>query len=113
MVLIPPVEPRRWGKQRSTRADGSLNPRFVQRYNRLKSEGFDEEECRNLAEGIIGSSAMRAGRKARRAWYRGLVKQYGRRPTEDELAELTAELYVLRGWIDPWDMFYQEEGGED
>jgi hypothetical protein len=111
MVLIPPLSPRRWGQQLSTKRDGSDNFRFWQRYESLRKDWFSHDEAMELAKGKINTPDVNAARIDRRVWIKGVIKTFGRVPTDQELDEAIADLYATTGWADPWEMIYPEGHG--
>ena len=99
---IPPPERRRVGWT----APGT--PLWRRRYTALKAEGFVHEEAARLATGIIGSKAMRKGRRARKKWYRDAM---GKLPAFTQVAyeDAVDDMYDEFDWADPWTQFYPEE----
>ena len=91
---------RRWGRVEPE------TTRWWKRYNRLRDEGFCHDEATVIAEGIIGSKAMRKGRAARRRWYK-TVAPLGL--SDDELAARIDEMYDTEDWRDQYSQFYPEE----
>lgn len=98
---IPPPEKRRVGR---TDPGSKL---WQRRYDALKKEGFVHREATQLSEGVIGSAAMRYGRRRRQKWYES-VKAKGLTP--DEIADAVDAMYDEFDWADAYTQFYPEEG---
>ena len=100
MTSIPPPERRRLGRVEKE------TPLWWRRYNALRRQGFIHIEAVELATGIIGSPAMRRGRRARARWYRDAL---AKGMTEDEIDQAVRWMYEDVGWSSYWEQFYPEE----
>jgi len=84
------------------------SPRWKQRYDTLRREGFVHDEAAVLATGIIGSQKMRDGRKRRIQWLKDALKRGIK--TKDQLEEAVDDMYDTYDWYDPYSQFYPEGG---
>lgn len=90
---------RRWGRQ------APESKRWEKRYYRLLGEGFVHEEAARLAEGIIGSKSMMAGRRARRRWIME-NRDFLQGMNAKEYEAVIDDMYDVYDWFDPYSQFY-------
>ena len=94
-----PRQPRRRGRQDST------SGLWRRRRAALIREGFIPDEANSLAEGKIDTPTMRAGRRARVRWRRGIRAKFPKL-TDAEYVDIVLEMYDTEDWDDPYSQFY-------
>ena len=91
---------RLWGRLESS------SKAYQNRLKRLLSEGFSRQEALRLAEGKIGTNAMRRGRRVRTKWLKDVMSRGI--TTREELDAAVDDMYDTYDWYDPWSQFYPE-----